>query len=43
MKTPLWFSTAAFLLLFLLILSARVRLEERRAELERAYLMADET
>jgi heme exporter protein C len=42
MKEPLWFSAAAFLLLFLLVLAARVRLEERRAELEHAYLMADE-
>jgi heme exporter protein C len=42
MKGPLWFSAAAFLLLYLLVLAARVRLEERRAELEHAYLMADD-
>jgi heme exporter protein C len=42
MKAPLWFSAAAFLLLYLLVLAARVRLEERRADLEHAYLMADD-
>jgi len=42
MKGPLWFSAAAFLLLYLLILAVRVRLEERRAELEHAYLLAEE-
>jgi heme exporter protein C len=42
MKGPLWFSAAAFLLLYLLVLAARVQLEERRADLERAYLMADD-
>ncbi len=42
MKEPLWFSAAAFLLLFLLVLAARIRLEERRAELEHAYLLADD-
>ena len=42
MKGPLWFSAAAFLLLCLLILTVRVRLEERRAELEHAYLTAED-
>jgi heme exporter protein C len=42
MKGPFWFSAAAFLLLYVLILAARVRLEERRTELEQAYLAAED-
>jgi heme exporter protein C len=38
---PLWFSTIAFLLLFVLLLRMRVRLEEQRATLDRLYLSAD--
>jgi hypothetical protein len=41
----MWFvalyCTAAFLLLFTLLLMLRVRLEERRAELDRLYLEAE--
>ena len=42
MGGPLWFSFATFILLYLLLLTARVRLEEQRTELERLYLLADE-
>jgi heme exporter protein C len=38
---PLWFSTISFLLLFVLLLRMRVRLEEQRATLDRLYLSAD--
>jgi len=38
---PLWFSTVTFLLLFVLLLRARVRLEEQRAQLDSLYLSAD--
>jgi len=38
---PLWFSTVMFLLLFVLLLRARVRLEEQRAELDELYLSVD--
>jgi heme exporter protein C len=37
-----WFCSAAFLLLFVVMLTARVRLEQLRAELDRAYLAAEE-
>jgi len=37
-----WFCSAAFLLLFVVLLSARVRLEELRAQMDRAYLAAEE-
>ena len=37
-----WFCTGAFLLLFVVLLVARVRLEELRAELDRLYLAAEE-
>jgi heme exporter protein C len=37
-----WFCTAAFLLLFVVALAARVRLEELRADLDRLYLAAEE-
>ena len=42
MKGPFWFSVVAFLLLYLLILAARVRLEARRTELEEAFLAAED-
>ena len=38
---PLWFSAVMFLLLFVLLLRARVRLEEQRAELDVLYLSVD--
>jgi heme exporter protein C len=38
---PLWFSAATFVLLFVLLLRVRVRLEELRAELDGLYLSAD--
>jgi heme exporter protein C len=37
-----WFCTGAFLLLFVVVLAARVRLEALRAELDRLYLAAEE-
>jgi heme exporter protein C len=37
-----WFCSVAFLLLFLVTLAARVRLEQLRAQLDRAYLAAEE-
>ena len=37
-----WFCTAAFLVLFVVMLAARVQLEYLRAELDRAYLAAEE-
>ena len=42
MRGPFWFCVASFMVLFGLLLAARVRLEERRAEVERLYLLADE-
>ena len=36
-----WFCTVAFLLLFVLLLALRVRLEEQRVELDRLYLEAE--
>jgi hypothetical protein len=36
-----WFCTAAFLLLFVLLLTLRVHLEEQRAALDRLYLEAE--
>jgi heme exporter protein C len=42
MGGPLWFCVAAFLLLFVLLLKMRVRLEEQRARLDVLYLSADE-
>jgi len=41
MWNVVWFCASAFLLLFVLLLMMRVRLEERRAELDRLYLEAD--
>jgi heme exporter protein C len=42
MRGPFWFCVCAFMLLYLLIITARVRLEDQRAELERLYLEADD-
>jgi heme exporter protein C len=39
---PLWFSFTAFLLLFVLLLRMRVRLEEQRTRLDALYLSLDE-
>jgi heme exporter protein C len=38
---PLWFSAVSFLLLFVLLLTLRVRLEEQRARLDSLYLSTD--
>jgi heme exporter protein C len=38
---PLWFSAVAFLLLFILLLRMRVRLEEQRARVDTLYLSMD--
>jgi len=38
---PLWFSAVTFLLLFLLLLRMRVRLEEQRARVDGLYLAMD--
>ena len=38
---PLWFSAVTFLVLFVLLLRARVRLEEQRAQLDALYLSVD--
>jgi heme exporter protein C len=42
MGLPLWFSAAAFLLLFVLLLRLRVRLEAQRAQLDAMYQLLDE-
>jgi heme exporter protein C len=41
MGVPLWFCVVAFLLLFILLLKLRVRLEEQRARLDSIYLSAN--
>ncbi len=41
MGTPLYFTLAAFLLLYVLLLRLRVRLEEQRARLDGLYLSLD--
>ena len=42
MRGPFWFCAFAFLGLYVLMLSARVRLESRRAELETLYLAVED-
>ncbi len=42
MRGPFWFSVAAFLLLYLMLLAARVALERQRARVEELYLEAEE-
>lgn len=42
MGNRLWFSFAAFVLLYLVLLTARMRLEEQRALLDRLYLEIEE-
>jgi heme exporter protein C len=39
---PLWFSAVTFLLLFVLLLRMRIRLEEQRTRLDALYLAMDE-
>ena len=39
---PLWYSFAGFLLLYIALLTLRVRIEEQRAMLDRLYLESDE-
>jgi heme exporter protein C len=41
MRGPFWFCVVSFMLLFGLLLALRVRLGERRAEVEHLYLLAD--
>ncbi len=41
MRGPFWFCVVSFMLLFGLLLALRVRLEERRADVEHLYLLAD--
>ena len=43
MGLPLWFSTAAFLGLCLLLLTMRIRLERRRAELDSLHLALEDS
>jgi hypothetical protein len=42
MAGPFWFCVLAFMLLFTLLLTARVHLERRRAALDDLYLAAEE-
>jgi heme exporter protein C len=42
MRGPFWYCVVAFVLLFILILHVRARLETRRAELEALYLAVEE-
>ncbi len=42
MGGPLWFCVTAFVLLFVLLMSLRVRLEEQRGRLDSLYLSLDE-
>jgi heme exporter protein C len=42
MRGPFWFCAVSFMLLFGLLLAARTRLEEQRAQLEHLFLNADE-
>ena len=42
MGFPLWYCVASFILLFVLLLKMRIRLEEQRATLDSLYLSLDE-
>jgi hypothetical protein len=42
MGGPFWFCLAAFLLLFVLLLQLRVRLERQRARVDALYLAVEE-
>ena len=42
MGVPFWFCFTAFVLLFVLLLRLRVRLEEQRSRLDVLYLSLDE-
>jgi heme exporter protein C len=39
---PLWFCVGSYLLLFVLLLKLRIRVEEQRARLDALYLALDE-
>ena len=42
MGSPLWFCVTAFMLLFMVLLRLRARLEHQRARVEALYLAEDE-
>jgi heme exporter protein C len=42
MRGPFWFSVLAFMLLFVLLLTLRIRLEDQRARLEELYLATED-
>jgi len=42
MRGPFWFCVTAFLLLYVLAITARVHLEAERARLEEIYLAIEE-
>ena len=42
MRGPFWFCVLAFMVLSGLLLALRARLEQRRAQVEHLYLLADE-
>lgn len=42
MRGPFWWCVAAFMLLYVMMLAMRVRLEEQRAQVEELYLRLDE-
>ena len=42
MGGPLWFCVTAFVILFIVLMSMRIRLEEQRARLDALYLSLDE-
>jgi heme exporter protein C len=42
MRGPFWFSVLAFMLLYAVLLTVRIRLEDQRAALELLYLESDE-
>jgi heme exporter protein C len=42
MRGPFWWSVAAFVLLYVLMLNMRVRLEDQRAQVEELYLRMEE-
>jgi hypothetical protein len=42
MGLPLWFCVFAFLLLFILLMTMRLRLEQTRARLDALYVALDE-
>jgi hypothetical protein len=42
MRGPFWWCALTFLGLYVLMLAARIRLEQRRAELESLYLAVED-